>query len=342
MAAVRRTLKRFPEIVKADISAQEQRATLWAKPSFNQWVALEHAIEDGGGFIKMFHPEYVVPQAYYATIGGRSRELEDVDRLQAKLQAVPGVRTALIDPERWFVNEKGLQIGGAVVFADRHPRLELGLINAAKEAGFLFEPKVHGHAADDHDEWSEMNHAFAGICLLFLAALGMLQLGLTRPPAWIRYGTVFIWLALFLFLFIRSDRNAWPLGKLSWWESFQEWDTAQHRLGIGLVLLIGFGDFLRIRKGWQVNPVLSRWTIFVIGVIGTTTLYMHRHETIDPEHYAMVARMNAQHVAMATTAGLFTLSKFAWDTWQVPRKGGQYVWLVFLGILGVLLALYVE
>jgi hypothetical protein len=36
--------------------------------------------------------------------------------------------------------------------------------------------------------------------------------------------------------------------------------------------------------------------------------------------------------------GLF---KFAWDKWRVPRLWGQYIWLVCLGILGLVLNLYV-
>jgi hypothetical protein len=52
--------------------------------------------------------------------------------------------------------------------------------------------------------------------------------------------------------------------------------------------------------------------------------------------------MNAQHVAMAVTGLLFAASKFAWDTWQIPKKGGQYLWLFFLGLMGAVLTLYVE
>ena len=64
--------------------------------------------------------------------------------------------------------------------------------------------------------------------------------------------------------------------------------------------------------------------------------------TLHPAHYATVARMNLQHAGMATSALLFVVSKFTWDTWQFPRRDGQYLWLVFLGVLGVILNLYVE
>ena len=175
-----------------------------------------------------------------------------------------------------------------------------------------------------------------------LAALGAAQLSMQRPPWLIKYGTVFVWVALFAFLFVCSDRTAWPLGKIGWLESFRDPETAGHRLGVGLLLVIATGDALRVRKGWKANPALSRWGMLTLGLAGSTMLFQHFHRTIDPAHYALATRMNAQHFAMASCALAFTLSKFAWDTWRVPRKGGQYVCLAFLALLGVVLVLYVE
>lgn len=339
---MRSKIKRFPEVVEARIDRKMGRAFLRAEATFDQYRALEHAVEEAGGAIQMFHPRYLVPQAHFASLGIPERDPDRLDRLEAALGAIPGVRSAIIDRERWFKNEKGLDVGGVVVYADTNPRLIRSMSQAATELGFVFEPKDHGASADDHDEWSEMNHAFAGLCLLFLTAFGLLQVAMRRPPAFARYGPVVVWLVLFVFLFIRADRGAWPLGGLSWWESFGDWDTAQHRLGVSMILVIALGDLARIRRGWTINPVFSRWGMLAVGVVGSGLLYTHLHSTLDPAHYAMVRRMNAQHIAMATSALLFSVSKFAWDTWQVPKRGGEYAWLLFLGILGVILTLYVE
>jgi hypothetical protein len=341
---VRRKIERYSEIVDVRIDRAAERVYMQALPQFESYVALAHGLEEAGGAIQMFHPKLLVPRPFYATLGTRGMNLERLEELEKHLRRVNGVRVVVIDQDRWFTNEQGLDVGGCVLFADTHPRLELDLIEAGRRAGFIFEPRTHGHGAgsDDRDEWSEMNHAFAGLCLLFLTFLGVLQVGMRRPPWLVRYGTVFIWVALFAFLFIRSDRNAWPLGELGWFESFREWETTQHRIGIGLLLLIALGDLMRIRGRLQVNPVLSRWALPVIGLGGSAMLFNHLHTTIDPAHYRLVWRMNVQHLLMATCALGFTLSKFAWDTWQVPRKWGQFLWLFFLGALGVVLILYVE
>ena len=339
---MRRKLKQFPEIVHSDLDVSTQRLKMRALPAFDQYVALEHNIEDGGGEIMMFHPRYITPRPYHATIGIRNHDLDKIEALKKRLQQVPGVRTVVVDAERWFTNPGGVDVGGAVVFADQNPRLELDLPSAAQEAGFIWEPKEHGHSSDDHDEWSEMNHAFAGLCLVLLSMLGMFQLALKDPPWIVRYGAPGIWLSLFVFLFIRSDRDAWPLGPLGWWESFRAWDTAQHRVGTGLILLIGIGDLLRIRKGLRVNPAFGKWGALTIGLGGSIMLYTHLHSTIDPTHFAMAWRMNVQHLMMATCALLISVTKFVWETWRQPRRGGEYVWLVWLMLLGVVLLLYVE
>lgn len=313
-----------------------------AKPSFDQYVALEHSLEEAGGAIQMFHPQYLVPQAHYACLGTRGKTGEKLDTLQDNLEKVRGVRSAIVDSDRWFTNEQGIDVGGVVIFADTTPELELDLIAAGKKAGFILQPNDHGHNNREDDKWSEMNHAFAGLCLLLLTVIGVMQLNVPRPGWFIKYGTAFVWLAMFVFLFIRSDRNSWPLGPLSWWEGFREWETVQHRMGIGLLLLIAVGDFMRIRNGWKINPTMGRWGVLVIGVAGSVMLYTHLHSSLDPAHARIVTRMNGEHIAMATACLGFAVSKFAWDTWQLPRKGGAYVWLGFLGALGLILNFYVE
>jgi hypothetical protein len=290
----------------------------------------------------MFHARYLTPQPVYATLAVKSRDAEKLDRLQQKLQAVSGVRSAFIDPERWFTNEKGLDVGGAVVFADPNPHLRQNLVWAAREAGFVFEPEMHEQDEVADRQWSELNHGLAGLFLLCVTALAILQAALSNPPAFIRYGTVYLWVGLFLFLFIRGDDIYWPLGQLSWWEGFREKETVQHRIGIGLLLPVIWGEYLRVRNGWRLNPSLTRWGVLAIGLIGSTMLYTNLHETLEPAHYAMVRRMNSEHVTMATTVLLFAVSKVVWDTWHLPRRWGQYLGLIFLGILGILLNLYVE
>jgi hypothetical protein len=90
---VRSKLKRFPEIVQAEIDIKRSRAFLQAQTTFDQYVALEHALEDAGGAIQMFHPKYLLPRAHYATLGIRDRDPEKTDALQQKLESISRTRT---------------------------------------------------------------------------------------------------------------------------------------------------------------------------------------------------------------------------------------------------------
>jgi hypothetical protein len=339
---VRRTLNQFPGVLNPQVDLRKQQARLEVRLGFNQYGRLRQAVEAGGGEIRMFQASYVIPQPMYAALGVRDVSDEKMDRLQQRLQAVSGIRSVFIDPKRWFTNDTGLDVGGAAIFADPNPYVERDMTAAAREVGFILEPRMDGQVTVHDREWSEMNHRIAGLLLIFLTTLGIIQLTNSQPPRWARQGTIFVWVGLFLFLLIRSDPEYWPIGKINWLEGFKDLESCQHRLGIGLLLPLIAGDFWRVRRGWKVNPALGRWGILAIAAIGGGMLFTHLHVTIDPAHTPMVRRMNAEHLAMATASVGFGLSKFAWDTWKIPRGWGQYLWLLCLGALGVILTLYVE
>jgi hypothetical protein len=290
----------------------------------------------------MFHATYVMPQLLYAALGVKEVDGDKMDRLRERLGAVPGVRATIIDPGRWFTNEQGLDVGGAVIYTDPDPRLEKRLVGAAAQVGFTLEMHEDGPAEMRDKEWSEMNHRVAGLFLLLLAGLAVLQLGLPRPRAWFRFSTLGVWLGLFVFLVLRSDREYWPLGPINWLEGFQDRESCQHRLAIALLIPLIVGDFLRLQHGWRLNRAITGWGVLALGLIGSVILFTHRHTTIEPAHAAMVLRMNAEHMAMAAAVLGLGLFKFAWEKWRVPQLWGQYIWLVCLGILGLVLNLYVE
>jgi hypothetical protein len=318
------------------------RARLQVRPGFDEYLRLQTAIEAGGGAIRMFHARYLVPQAFFVSLGGKEIQGDTLSRLQRHLQTVPGVRTTFVDPDRWSVDGQGLKVGGGLLFADPNPYLEDELVQSAQSVGFILELRPDEQSMIANKEASETDHAVAGLCMLLLAGLGVLLLALPEPPPVLKYGTVAIFLAEFVFLFFRTGAPYWPLGPVNWWEGFHDRATAQHRLGIGMLIPIALGDFLRVRRGWKMSPLLSGWGVLVVGLVGGGMLLVHGHTTIDPAHVATVRRANAEHVVMGFCVLFFSLSKFVWDIWQVPHRWGRYLHLVFLALLGVALTLYVE
>src|SRR4051812_5601596 len=63
VAAVRSKLKQFPEVTSVEFNLKKGKVYLQVGRGFEQYVALEHSLEDAGGAIHMFHPTYLVPQA---------------------------------------------------------------------------------------------------------------------------------------------------------------------------------------------------------------------------------------------------------------------------------------
>jgi hypothetical protein len=315
---------------------------LQVRPEFDQYQALRTAVEAAGGAIQMFRARYLLPQAFTAVLGAPSPQPDRLGRLRQQVQAVPGVRAVFIDPDRWFANGQGLAVGGALLFADPQPHLEDDLTGAARAAGYVLELHKDPETTLAEKESSELDHAVAGVCMLFLAGLGVLLLALPQPPSLLKHGTVLIFLVEFLILAPRSDSRYWPMGALSWWAGFHDPETVQHRLGLGLLLPIALGDFLRVRRGWKISPLLSGWGVLGVSLIGGGMLVIHRHTALDPAHMPAVRRENAEHLAMAASVLLFGVSKWVWDTWHLSRRWGGYLHLVFLGLLGVVLALYVE
>jgi hypothetical protein len=324
------------------VDLRQQQARLEVREGFDQYPALQAAVEAGGGAIRMFSARYLAPRQFSAAVGVRQLSGDRVGRLQRRLERVPGVRCAWVDPDRWFRNDEGLEVGGALLFADPNPYLEDELVQAAQTAGFVLELRPDEATMLAEKEDSELSHAIGGLCMLFLAGVGVLLLALPEPPVVLRYGTVAIFLVEFVILSLRTDTSYWPMGPVNWWAGFHDPTAVQHRLGLGMLIPIALGDYFRVRRGWAVSPLLSGWGILIVGLVGGGMLLGHGHHTIDPAHAAMVRRANAEHVAMGVSVILFGVSKFVWDTWQAPRPWGRYLHLVFLGLLGVILTLYVE
>src|SRR4051794_5488963 len=234
--SVRQALAHFPGVLNPQFDVPREQVRLRVKPGFDQYAKLKEAVEAGGGEIKMFHAAYLVPQPLYTTLGVRDLQDDKLDRLRRRLGAVPGVRAAIIDPSRWFTNDQGLDVGGAVVFSDPDPRLEKNLERAASQAGFSLETRMDDPAAMHEQEFGVMNHRITGLLLLLLTGLGVLQITASQPPSWVRYGSLAVWLGLFVFIALRADPEYWPLGAINWLEGFKDRECCQHRLGAALLI----------------------------------------------------------------------------------------------------------
>ena len=183
--------------------------------------------------------------------------------------------------------------------------------------------------------WSEYNHHWAG---LFVLAMGLLAL-LERTG---RARGARHWPLLFLglagFLFVRNDPGAWPLGPMGFWESMAVSSVIQHRVFVLLTVAFGVFEWL-VRTGQLRSP---RWALVfpLLSAVGGAFLLAHSHALLD---------LKAEFLAEVTHLPLGLLGIFVgWTRWLELRlsppanRGLGSSWRLGLVLVGTLLLLYRE
>ena len=190
-------------------------------------------------------------------------------------------------------------------------------------------------------EWSEYNHHWAGIVVLVAGLLAML--GRWDRARWARHWPL-AFLGLALFLFLRADPEAWPLGPRGYWASFYNPEDLQHRLYILLIV-----SFIAFEWSVQTERLRSSKAALVfpaVCALGGALLLTHDH-TLGNVKEELLAEMS--HTAIALCA-VFA----GWSRWlEVRASGGgaatgrgiriaAWVWPVCLVCIGLLLLNYRE
>jgi putative copper resistance protein D len=119
--------------------------------------------------------------------------------------------------------------------------------------------------------WSENNHHWAG---LLVAAVGILALLNRAGLRWARH-----WPLLFLllggFLFLRSDPETWPAGKIPLWDSLRDVEVLQHKALVLLVVVLAAIEWRVRATRWN-----NRVAVLVFPLLcaaGGTLLLTHSH-----------------------------------------------------------------
>jgi putative copper resistance protein D len=228
------------------------------------------------------------------------------------------------------------------VVADRATLAEVGTRFTPRWPA-LTSPKIIQLPVDDRDaprtaadrEWSEFNHNVAGLLVLFMGLLAILH-----ATGWVRWARHWplIFLGLAVFLMIRDDPGAWPLGPLGFWESFAYPEVLQHRVFVALVIAFAIFEWmvragrLRSRQAALVFPLLC--------VVGGSLLLTHSHASLNLKEEFLMEVTHAPLGLLGVLVG--------WGRWlelrlpspeaRVPR----WLWSGALAAVGVLLLFYRE
>ncbi len=189
--------------------------------------------------------------------------------------------------------------------------------------------------------YSEFNHHLAGMLVLIIGLSELRHALSARLWAWARFllpGALF---SAGIFLIIWSDHDAWPIGSLSFMQTFfgSDPEILQHKTYAFLSLTVGAIELLRrlgrIRHAVWVAPLP------LFAIIGGLMLFVHSHGDHPSAH--TIAMGHAMMGTMAVTAGS---SKLLADWSRSPSNPGfskwELPWASLILLIGIQLLMYSE
>ena len=184
-------------------------------------------------------------------------------------------------------------------------------------------------------EWSDYNHHWAGIVVLMAGLLAML--GRWDRARWARHWPL-AFLGLALFLFLRADPEAWPLGPRGFWDSFYNPEDLQHRLFI--LLIVSFVAFEWSVQTQRLRSSNAALVFPAVCALGGALLLTHNH-TLGNVKEELLTEMSHTAIALfAVFAG--------WTRWLELRGSGRgkliaaWMWPMCLVCIGLVLLNYRE
>jgi copper resistance protein D len=185
------------------------------------------------------------------------------------------------------------------------------------------------------EAWSEYNHHYAGV---FVLAMGLLSIGARLSRwRWARHWPL-VFLGLAVFLFIRDDPGAWPLGPEGFWASMMDASVLQHRIFV--LVIVAFGIFeWAVRTGRLTAPACALAFPLLCAVAGGLLL-THSHASLSLKY---------EYLIEITHAPLGVLGiVMAWARWlelRLPEADTRipgWIWPPAFAAVGLLLLLYRE
>lgn len=218
---------------------------------------------------------------------------------------------------------------------------------------------VHGAVTTDHEHhgtvghqagwegsvagiaYSEFNHHLTGMLVLIIGLSELRQAMGVPFWAWIRFLLPGALLATGSFLLIWSDHDAWPIGSLSFLQTFFEGESEifQHKSYALMSLTVGTIEFLR-RLG-QIGHAVWVTPLPVFAIIGGLMLFSHSHGV-----HPSAQKIAMDHALMGTMAVTAGSSKLLSDWFRSPSYARsskwELLWAGLIVLIGMQLLMYSE
>jgi putative copper resistance protein D len=223
------------------------------------------------------------------------------------------------------------------------PVAALGNPSAMQQA--IVDQEFNGLTPSDANDiaWSEYNHNWAGIVVFAAGLLALLSQFRGYPGLrWTRYWPL-AFLGLAVFILLRADPEAWPLGPRPFWATFSAPDTLEHRFAALLIAVFAFFEC-----AVQAGKLRFQWAALIfpgVCALGAAVLLTHGHESGSARDEVLA---NVSHIAIAllgATAGWARWLELRLGNHRAIRRSRQiaaFVWPVALMLAGAVLVNYRE
>jgi putative copper resistance protein D len=190
----------------------------------------------------------------------------------------------------------------------------------------------------DDIAWSEYNHHWAGLIVVLVGILALLnRAGVRVARHW-----PLAFLGLAVFLFFRSDPETWPMGDISFWDSLRDVEVLQHRFFVLLIVVFTFFEWRVRATNWT-----NRYAALVFPLLcaaGGTMLLTHSHAISNVKDQLLIELTHTPLALAGIAAG--------WARWLEirlkPRENpvawqvASWLWPVCILFCGLLLLGYRE
>ncbi|MDR5730285.1 MAG: CopD family protein [Terriglobia bacterium] len=183
--------------------------------------------------------------------------------------------------------------------------------------------------------WSEYNHHWAGIVVLIAGLLAIL--GRWDRASWARHWPL-AFLGLAIFLFLRADPEAWPLGPRSFWASFYNPEDLEHRLYI--LLIVSFVAFEWSVQTHRLQSPKASLVFPAVCALGGALLLTHNHSLGNVKEELLTEMSHTAIALCAVFAG--------WSRWlelrgsERGKRIAAWIWPICLICIGMVLLNYRE
>jgi putative copper resistance protein D len=187
--------------------------------------------------------------------------------------------------------------------------------------------------------FSEGNHHLAGVFVLLVGLLAMIEPWISERHRWARY----LWSLLFLvpgvYLMIWSDPESWPTGSQTLsYVITQNLEVLQHKLFAVILLGLAVVEFVRVRRNSA-----SVWLAAIFPALagaGALLLLFHVHG--GEMTMETMQKVQKQHIGFAVTGFGIALSKAFADVGRFQPRLMRNLFASLMVVLGLLLLFYAE